>query len=104
MSTFWATDPGRADRPWQAYVVGQVCPDDHGPDDLPGDGLEQVRPAACAVPDVVPHEVRDDDRVAGVVLRDVGLDLWAGTAPTGVLRSAKGWRVGVWGDGSLLIG
>src|SRR5207249_12265964 len=36
---------------------------------------EQIRAAPGAIPHVVPHEVRDHRRVAGIVLRDPRLDL-----------------------------
>ena len=48
---------------------------DHGADVLGGGGLEQVRAAAGAVADVVANQVRDDGRVARVVLGDAGFDL-----------------------------
>ena len=48
---------------------------DHRADVLGGGGLEQVRAAAGAVADVVAHEVRDDARVARVVLGDARLHL-----------------------------
>ena len=47
----------------------------HGRQDLPRDGLEEIRAAARAVPHVVPHQVRDHRGVPGVVLGDVGLHL-----------------------------
>ena len=49
--------------------------EDHGPDVLGGSRLEQVRAAARAVTDVVPHQVRHDARVARIVLWDPRLDL-----------------------------
>src|SRR6478735_1685066 len=48
---------------------------DHRADVLGGGRFEQVRPAACAVADIVTDEVGDDARVAGVVFRDALLDL-----------------------------
>jgi hypothetical protein len=48
---------------------------DHGADVLGRRRLEQVGSAAGAVADVVAHEVRDDGRVARVVLGDAGLHL-----------------------------
>mmetsp|Transcript_79331 Transcript_79331/g.256915 ORF Transcript_79331/g.256915 Transcript_79331/m.256915 type:complete len:229 (+) Transcript_79331:1740-2426(+) len=53
----------------------QAATQDHGCEDLPGDGFKEVRSAAGAVADVVAHEVGDDCRVPRVVLRDVGLHL-----------------------------
>ena len=50
-------------------------PEDHRADVLGGRRLEEVGAAAGAVADVVAHEVRDDGRVARVVLGDPGLDL-----------------------------
>ncbi len=44
-------------------------------DQRPGIGLEQVGAHAGHIPHVVTHIVGDDRRVAGVVLRDAGLDL-----------------------------
>ena len=49
--------------------------EDHRADVLGRGGLEEVGAAARAVADVVADEVRDDGRVARVVLRDAGLDL-----------------------------
>jgi hypothetical protein len=48
---------------------------DHGADVLGGRRLEEVGTAARAVADVVADEVRDDGRVARVVLGDARLDL-----------------------------
>ena len=48
---------------------------DHRADVLGGGGLEEVGAAARAVADVVADEVRDDGRVARIVLGDAGLDL-----------------------------
>ena len=46
-----------------------------GGEDRPAVGLEQVRAHARHVADVVAHVVRDDGRVARVVLRNAGLNL-----------------------------
>ena len=52
-----------------------ATPEDHRADVLGGGRLEQVRAAAGAVADVVADEVRDDARVARIVLGDALLDL-----------------------------
>mmetsp|Transcript_3162 Transcript_3162/g.10558 ORF Transcript_3162/g.10558 Transcript_3162/m.10558 type:complete len:372 (-) Transcript_3162:649-1764(-) len=56
-------------------LLGEASAKDHGRQNLAGDGLEEVGATAGAIAHVVAHEVRDDRRVAGVVLGDVGLDL-----------------------------
>ena len=49
--------------------------EDHRADVLGGRRLEEVGTTTRAVADVVAHQVRDDRRVARVVLGDTGLDL-----------------------------
>ena len=53
----------------------QACREDHRADVLCSGRLEQVGATACAVTDVVSHEVGDDCGVARIIFRDSGFDL-----------------------------
>ncbi len=69
-------DPGLRVRPAGRRGDGvDADAEDHRADVLGRGGLEQVGATAGAVADVVPDEVGDHARVAGVVLRDALLDL-----------------------------
>ena len=56
-------------------LLGHRRAEDHGADDLGGDGLEQIRAPRAAVAHVVPDEIRDDRGVPRVILRDARLHL-----------------------------
>ena len=56
-------------------LLGHRRAEDHGTDDLGGDGLEQIRAPRAAVAHVVPDEIRDDRGVPRVILRDARLHL-----------------------------
>lgn len=68
--------------------MGHGCTEDHGTEDLSGDGLEEVRSLACTVSDVVADEVGDDCGVPLVIFGDAGLYLAFG------VRLLRGWNGG----------
>ena len=53
----------------------QQSPEQHGGDHGNGIGLEEIGRHARAVADIIPHVIRDDGGIPGIIFRDPGLDL-----------------------------